>query len=220
MTATGKGEHEKADYDNTDQDSEQSSRATTRGKSTGESLGRAAGETAERTGRAAGETFDKAGRTAGETFDKAGRTAGETAEKVGRAAGETFDKVGRAAGETLDKAHDSLAKLIKAAAYPATGSIESFIFRMKLRLGVKQDGKTFSGNASSIGTPGGGALFGDVYTDDIDRLYNDTVSFTFESTPVYLSMQFFDQNSRLLGHLQSGAVSTVAGAGGGRGSWS
>jgi hypothetical protein len=220
MTATGKADHEKTEYENDDQDGEQNSRATTRGKSAGESLGRAAGETAEKAGRAAGENFDKAGRAAGENFDKAGRAAGETFDKAGRAAGETFDKAGRAAGETLDKAHESLAKLIKAAAYPATGSIESFIFRMKLRLGVKQDGKTFSGNASSIATPGGGALFGDVYTDDIDRLYNDTVSFTFESTPVYLSMQFFDQNSRLLGHLQSGAVSTVAGAGGGRGSWS
>jgi Rhodococcus equi virulence-associated protein len=177
MTATGKTEHEKTDYETADQDrSEQNSRATMRGRSMGESLGRAAGE--------------------------------------------TLDKADRAAGETLDKAHESLSKLIKAAAYPATGSVESFIFRMKFHLGVRQDGKTFYGDASSIGTPGGGTLFGDVYTDDIERLYNDTVSFMFESTPVYLSMQFFDEDSKLLGHLQSGAVSTVAGAGGGRGSWS
>ncbi|MDB5033590.1 MAG: virulence-associated family protein [Chlorobi bacterium] len=103
--------------------------------------------------------------------------------------------------------------------YPATGSVASLIFYLKFQVSVK-GGKTFDGNAGGISSPGGGALFGDVYTDDINRLYNNTVSFEFQGTPVYLSILFFDKNSNLLGHFQAGAVSTVLGVGGGSGKWS
>ena len=105
------------------------------------------------------------------------------------------------------------------ASYPAHGAIVSMIFYLKFQVTV-DGGKAFNGNAGGASTPGGGALFGDVYTDDIDALYNNTVSFEFNSTPVYLSVLFFDGNSTLLGHFQCGAVSTVAGIGGGSGSWS
>jgi Rhodococcus equi virulence-associated protein len=81
-------------------------------------------------------------------------------------------------------------------------------------------GKSFNGNAGGVSSPGGGALFGDVYTDNIDNLYANTVSFEFQVTPVYLSILFFDGNSNLLGHFQSGAVSIVTGIGGGTGHWS
>jgi hypothetical protein len=37
---------------------------------------------------------------------------------------------------------------------------------------------------------------------------------------VYVSILFFGGNSQMLGTFQSGAVSIVAGAGGGSGSWS
>jgi len=119
----------------------------------------------------------------------------------------------------IDNVVASLANTAATTAYPANGSVASLIFYMKLQVSVK-GGKTFNGHAGSLGTPGGGALFGDVYTNDINRLYRDTVSFEFQGTPVYLSILFFDGNSRLLGHFQSGAVSTVIGAGGGSGSWS
>lgn len=103
--------------------------------------------------------------------------------------------------------------------YPAKGSVASFIFYLQFQVTVT-GGKTFNGKAGGVSSPGGGALFGDVYTDDINKLYRDTVSFEFQSTPVYLSILFFDGHSNLLGHFQSGAVSTVAGIGGGSGSWS
>ncbi|MCK8495194.1 VapA/VapB family virulence-associated protein [Spirosoma sp. RP8] len=103
--------------------------------------------------------------------------------------------------------------------YPATGSVASMIFYLKFRVDVT-NGKSFEGNAGGVSSPGGGALFGDVYTDDIDRLYRDTVSFQFNATPVYTNLNFFDSHSNFLGSFQSGSVSTVLGTGGGKGSWS
>ena len=107
------------------------------------------------------------------------------------------------------------------ASYPANGSVASLIFYLKFQVQITSDGgETFNGNAGGVSSPGGGALFGDVYTDDLNRLYRDTVSFEFQGTPVYLSILFFDGDSNLLGHFQAGAVSTVLGVGGGKGEWS
>ncbi|OUE40933.1 MULTISPECIES: VapA/VapB family virulence-associated protein [Halomonadaceae] len=104
-------------------------------------------------------------------------------------------------------------------AYPANGSVASLIFYLKFQVNITNGGKTFDGNAGGASSPGGGALFGHVYTNDLERLYRDTVSFEFQGTPVYLSILFFDSHSKLLGHFQSGAVSTVIGVGGGKGKW-
>lgn len=103
--------------------------------------------------------------------------------------------------------------------YPATGSVASFVFYLQFMVTVT-GGKRFDGKAGGLTTPGGGALFGDVYTDDVNRLYRDTVSFQFNATPVYTNLNFFDSNSNFLGSFQSGSVSTVLGTGGGSGSWS
>ncbi len=93
------------------------------------------------------------------------------------------------------------------------------IFYLKFQVNVT-GGESFNGNAGGISTPGGGALFGDVYTDNLPNLYANTVSFEFQGTNVYLSILFFDGNSNLLGNFQAGAVSTVTGIGGGSGHWS
>ncbi len=106
-----------------------------------------------------------------------------------------------------------------AESYSANGSVASFIFYLQFQVRVS-GGKSFNGKAGGVTSPGGGALIGDVYTDDIDRLYRDTVSFEFQATSVYTSLLFFDSSSNLLGHFQSGSVSTVNGVGGGSGSWS
>lgn len=103
--------------------------------------------------------------------------------------------------------------------YPATGSVASLIFYLKWQVTVT-GGKRFNGNSGGVASPGGGALIGDVYTDDIQRLYRDTRSFQFTATPVYVSLIFFDGSSRVLGTFQAGAVSIVSGVGGGSGSWS
>lgn len=116
---------------------------------------------------------------------------------------------------------DSITSSLRATTnrYPATGSIASLIFYLQIQVSIK-GGETFNGKAGGVSTPGGGALFGDVYTDDLSKLYANTVSFEFQSTPVYFSVLFFDSSSNLLGHFQAGAVSIVAGIGGGKGHWS
>lgn len=107
----------------------------------------------------------------------------------------------------------------KTKSYPAKGSIVSFIFYLKFQVNIT-GGKSFNGQAGGVSSPGAGALIGDVYTSDLNRLYSDTVSMQFNATPVYTSIIFFDKNSNVLGTFQAGAVSTVAGIGGGSGSWS
>jgi len=124
----------------------------------------------------------------------------------------------RAKGKLEPEKIDSITRSLVAqtTAYPATGSVASMIFYLKFQVNVT-GGESFNGNAGGISTPGGGALFGDVYTDNLPNLYANTVSFEFQGTNVYLSILFFDGNSNLLGHFQAGAVSTVTGIGGGSG---
>lgn len=104
-------------------------------------------------------------------------------------------------------------------AYPANGSIASIVIWMKCQCTIT-GGKTFDGSSWGIAFPGGGALIGDVYTDDLAALYANTQSFALAATPVYTSFVFFDGNHNSLGSFQAGSVSTVAGTGGGSGSWS
>jgi hypothetical protein len=124
-------------------------------------------------------------------------------------------------GKLPDRAVEAAVASLKAAetSYPANGSVASMIFYLRFGVTVT-GGKNFQGDAGGLSTPGGGALFGDVYTDNLARLYSDTRSFQFTATPVYTSLLFFDGSSNLLGHFQAGAVSTVTGTGGGTGSWS
>ncbi|PCC73992.1 virulence-associated protein [Nannocystis exedens] len=105
--------------------------------------------------------------------------------------------------------------------YSANGSVASFIFYLQFQVNITTSGgKSFNGKAGGASTPGGGALYGDVYTDNLDLLYRATHSFQFTGTPVYFSLVFFDGSSNVLGTFQSGAVSIVSGIGGGTGSWS
>jgi hypothetical protein len=102
----------------------------------------------------------------------------------------------------------------------ATGSIMSLIFYLQITVDCKDDDRHFVGNVGGISTPGGGALIGDIYSDDFEKLYNNTNVIQFTATPVYTCVIFFDSESHVLGHFQAGAISTVAGTGGGTGLWS
>lgn len=117
---------------------------------------------------------------------------------------------------------DAAVEALKAVdpSYPADGSVASLMFYLQFQVTIKNGGKTFDGKAGGITTPGGGYLVGDVYTEDLDRLYAATKTFEFQATSVYTSLLFFDGDTNLLGHFQSGSVSTVNGVGGGSGSWS
>jgi hypothetical protein len=148
------------------------------------------------------------------------RMSVSTTETVDRATiANDFSESAR--GKLPDHAIEAAVNTLKAAetAYAAHGSVASMIFY--LRFGVTVNGgKNFQGDAGGLASPGGGALFGDVYTDNLARLYSDTRSFQFTATPVYTSLLFFDGSSNLLGHFQAGAVSIVTGTGGGSGRWS
>lgn len=109
--------------------------------------------------------------------------------------------------------------MVASTTYPATGSIASMVIYEKVQVTVT-GGKTFDGSAWGVSFPGGGALFGDVYTDDINRLYNSTSSFVVTATPVYTAVYFYDDNGNYLGSFQAGSVSIVTGTGKGSGSWS
>jgi hypothetical protein len=110
----------------------------------------------------------------------------------------------------IDSVVESL--LSDAASYPATGS-----FTPTLRLTIT-GGKTFTatGRSAPFGT---GQFSGDVFTDNLDALYTNTVSFLLQTTPVYISLQFFDSNQNLQGYFLGGGVNTATGVGGGSGSW-
>ncbi len=105
-------------------------------------------------------------------------------------------------------------------AYPANGSIASLILYTKCQCVIKNGGKTFNGSTWGVAFPGGGALFGDVYTDDINKMYSKTSSFALAATPVYTSFIFMDDSGNALGSFQAGSVSIVTGTGGGSGHWS
>jgi Rhodococcus equi virulence-associated protein len=103
--------------------------------------------------------------------------------------------------------------------YPARGSVVSRVFYSIWKLAV-DGGKTFTAEAGGEGDPADWSFVGDVYTNDINALYSNTVSFEVNLTPVYMSMLFFDGDSNLLAHFQGGASFTVVGVVAGKGSWS
>jgi len=122
---------------------------------------------------------------------------------------------GKGDDSTLD---DALASLKKCEGrHSATGSVIFALFYN--RVTVDCEGRHFVGNGGGIGSIGGGALIGDIYTDDIKKLFDDTVSYQITCTPVYACVIFFDKHSHVLGHFQAGAVSVTGGVAGGSGKW-
>lgn len=104
--------------------------------------------------------------------------------------------------------------------YPAHGAVVSMIFYFKVQVSIDDTDDVFNGSGGGVSTPGGGALIGDVYTDDLDILLANTVSFECNMTSVYTSVLFFDSDSNLLGNFEAGSISTTNGIMGGEGSWS
>lgn len=92
------------------------------------------------------------------------------------------------------------------------------LFYMHIWMQDDNDNWEFNGNAGVITLVSAGGAAGHIYTDDIDRLYRETTSFSYESAMVYFSVQFFNNKSELLGHFHSGGFGT-GGVGGGSGKW-
>jgi len=126
-------------------------------------------------------------------------------------------------GKLEDEKLDQVVQEIKCTEnkYHTQGSLINWVVYFRVTVGAYFDvKKQFTGNGGGLGFPGTQALIGDLYTNDLERLYRDTDSFEVNVTPVYTSVLFFDKSSRLLGHFQAGAISTpTSGIGGGKGSW-
>jgi hypothetical protein len=119
-----------------------------------------------------------------------------------------------------DKIEAAVASLTSVTpSYPARGEVASMFLIMQFKVSVT-NGKTFNGRAGGLSWPGAGVMEGDVYSDDIYKMYRETKSFEFNASPVWTSLLFFDGNTNLLGNFQAAAVSSVAGIGGGAGEWS
>jgi hypothetical protein len=98
-------------------------------------------------------------------------------------------------------------------------NVASFIFYQQWQVNIN-GGKTFNGKSGGLAGPGGGVAFGDLYADSLDNVYRNTQTFMFTSVGgVYITVQFFDQNHTCIGTFQAGGIGTVAGIGGGTGSW-
>lgn len=103
--------------------------------------------------------------------------------------------------------------------YPANGSFVSAVVFYHFWVNIKNQTKQFNGNAGGIGIPGGGAMVGDVYTDNLSLLLKDTYSFQFGTTPLYFELLFFAKEGDYLGTFQAGGIGIALGTGGGNGSW-
>ncbi|WP_172685869.1 virulence-associated protein VapP [Prescottella equi] len=102
--------------------------------------------------------------------------------------------------------------------WTVNGVLASALVYQRLTLTV-EGGEKFEGYAGGLSIPGAGIVWGTLFTDDIQRLYDGTESFEFNAVGPYLNVNFFDGRSTLLGHAQLGGVSSVIGIGGGTGTW-
>src|SRR4051812_15289630 len=119
---------------------------------------------------------------------------------------------GRMPQDQIDGAVEAI--LTAQSSYPiSNGSIIGGIFYTRITCDITVDGKSYAfvGNGGGLFTAGGGALLGDVYTDDALRLVPTTVSFPIQATPGYVQLNFFYDSSKLLRQLQSWAVRIVGG---------
>ncbi len=123
-------------------------------------------------------------------------------------------------GKIADEEVDACTKSIKSATnkVPVNGSVLCVFFYWRIHL--ESSGKNFTGNAGGIGSIGGASTNGDIYTDDIGRLFSETDAFQFNSAAVYLNVNFFTKDSQYLGSYHGGGVGTCFGTGGGSGVWS
>ncbi|MDQ3799576.1 MAG: VapA/VapB family virulence-associated protein [Acidobacteriota bacterium] len=101
--------------------------------------------------------------------------------------------------------------------YKAHGRFLSFVFYTNLALDI--EGAEFMGDAGVFTEMGVGVFFGTVFTKDVQRLIDQTASFSYFAARLYITVHFWDKDHNFLGHLQAGAISWLAGGGGGSGSW-
>lgn len=106
-------------------------------------------------------------------------------------------------------------------AYGADITVQSAIFYQRLDAYITGYSDSFDGKCGGIsGFPGSYSAAGNVYPDDLDKLFSETASVMFVFAVVYSSLIWFDSSHNLLGPFQGGGFSLLSGSGGGTGSWS
>lgn len=90
-----------------------------------------------------------------------------------------------------------------------------FFFGFELQNGSRQ----YVGHGGGLGSVGGAVFVGDIYTNDAERLYRETVSFQVNAASPYVNINFFNRNAENLGSLHAGGVGVCAFLGGGSGRW-
>lgn len=115
--------------------------------------------------------------------------------------------------QTIDKIMSTMPS------YNANGTIKSLIFYIDVTVDFDDGFASFKGSGGGAFAPGGGIMKGLLFTDDLNRLIDDTISFETHTVGLYNAVLFFDGNSNLLAHFESGTITTVIGLGGGKGSW-
>jgi hypothetical protein len=104
--------------------------------------------------------------------------------------------------------------------YPAYASFPWFDFTYFFNINFyAQVEKSFSANVFGMGGPLNGKASGNIHTKHIQRLLTETVSYNFNGTENDFNLNFFDENSNLLGNFSCDSF-LLFGVGGGVGSWS
>ncbi len=104
-------------------------------------------------------------------------------------------------------------------AYEATGNIACAVIWARVQARLIDRNMHFQADTWGGGSPGGGALFGHIYTDNVDELLQNTSKVLVYACAAYTAFVFQNRVERVLGHFQAGSVSTVAGFFKGDGRW-
>lgn len=104
----------------------------------------------------------------------------------------------------------------------SAGFVGGFLFYARCEIRFTAWGQLtyqFAGNSGGLFSLGVSSLNGQIYSDDFNVLVASTTGFNFEVAPPFGNVMFFDSSGNLLGYLSAVATGTMAGAGGGSGSW-
>ena len=107
--------------------------------------------------------------------------------------------------------------------YSATGEVHIAGDRLSVRIDVASPQKKFKGNCKFYpdGKPLNGTypLGGEICTDDIQAMYDNTTIFVISTYPEDLRVLFVDNNIKLLGYLPAVPIQPYISSSGGKGSW-
>lgn len=107
--------------------------------------------------------------------------------------------------------------------YESIGEVHIAGDRLSVRLGVANSQKKFKGNCKFYpdGKPLNGTypIGGEICTDDIQAMYDNTTGFIISTYPLDLRVMFIDNNRDLLGHLSSAPIQPFISPSSGKGSW-